>query len=73
MPEEPRWKYFVRYHNFKGAVPTDGSKMRLFDLAYRNDVNEQNDVADDYPHIVAKIAGWLAETKPASKFVVMAE
>ncbi|MEE4217848.1 MAG: sulfatase-like hydrolase/transferase [Xanthomonadales bacterium] len=73
VPEEPRWEYFVRYHNFKGAVPADGSPMQLFDLAYRNDVNEQNDVAKDYPHIVAKIEAWLEATQPESKFLSMTD
>ncbi len=73
VPEEPNWKYFVRYHNFKGAVPADGSAMHLFDLAYRNDVNEQDDVAKDYPHIVAKIEMWLEEHKPDSKFLSMTD
>jgi arylsulfatase A-like enzyme len=73
LPSEPRWKYFVRYHNFKGAVPSDGSAMKLFDLAYRNDVNEQNDVAKDYPHIVAQIDAWLAERDPDTKFLSMTD
>ena len=73
MPAEPNWKHFVRYHNFKGAVPADGSKMKLFDLAYRNDVNEQANVAKDYPHVVEKIEGWLAKEKPVSKFLSMTE
>lgn len=73
VPSEPQWKHFVRYHNFKGAVPADGSKMKLFDLAYRNDVNEQDDVAKDYPHVVAKIEAWLKETQPESKFLSMAD
>ena len=73
VPEEPQWKHFVRYHNFKGVVPADGSAMLLFDLAYRNDVNEQNNVAKDYPHIVVKIEAWLAETQPVSKNLTMAD
>jgi hypothetical protein len=73
MPAEPNWKHFVRYHNFKGAVPADGSKMKLFDLAYRNDVNEQANVAKDYPHVVEKIEGWLAKEKPDSKFLTMTD
>jgi arylsulfatase A-like enzyme len=73
LPEEPQWKYFVRYHNFKAVIPADGSPTQLFDLAYRNDVNEQKSVAKDYPHIVAKIEHWLAGQQPGSKFLVMAE
>lgn len=73
IPEEPQWKHFVRYHNFKGVVPADGSAMLLFDLAYRNDVNEQNNVAEDYPHIVAKIEAWLAEIQPETKYLSMAD
>jgi hypothetical protein len=73
LPAEPQWKHFVRYHNFKAVIPADGSRTLLYDLAYRNDVNEQNSVAKDYPHIVEKIERWLAETQPGSKFLVMAE
>ncbi|MGD9264596.1 MAG: sulfatase-like hydrolase/transferase [Lysobacterales bacterium] len=73
LPAEPQWKYFVRYHNFKAVVPADGAPMQLFDLAYRNDVNEQNDIAKDYPEVVAKIAAWLEQEPPGSKFLVMAD
>ncbi len=73
LPEEPQWKYFVRYHNFKAVFPADGSATRLYDLAYRNDVNEQNDVAKDYPEVVQKIEQWMAGQQPATKFLVMAE
>jgi arylsulfatase A-like enzyme len=73
VPAEPQWKHFVRYHNFKGAVPADGSKMKLFDMAHRDDVNEQNDIAKDYPHIVAKIEAWLGETRPELKFLSMTD
>ncbi|MCW8927039.1 MAG: sulfatase-like hydrolase/transferase, partial [Xanthomonadales bacterium] len=73
LPREPQWKFFVRYHNFKAVIPSDGSPMKLFDLAYRNDVNEQDDVADDYPEVVGKIKNWLNGQQPASKFLVMAQ
>ena len=73
LPEEPRWKYFIRYHNFKAAVPADGSPTLLFDLAYRNDVNEQKSVAKDYPEVVVRIEDWLKEQQPVSKFLSMAD
>ena len=73
LPEEPQWKYFVRYHNFKAVFPTDGSPTLLYDLAYRNDVNEQQNLAKDYPEVVSKIEKWLAGNQPASKFLVMAD
>jgi hypothetical protein len=44
----------------------------LFDLAYRNHVNEQENVADDYPEIVTKIEDWLAIERPNSKYLSMA-
>jgi arylsulfatase A-like enzyme len=71
LPKEPQWKYFVRYHNFKLVVPTDGSPVLLFNLAYRNDVNEQKSVAKDYPEIVSKIEHWLVNNQPVSKYLTM--
>jgi len=73
LPGEPQWKYFVRYHNFKAVVPADGSAMLLFDLAYRGHVNEQDNVAKDYPEIVAMIESWLVENPPVSKYLSMAD
>jgi arylsulfatase A-like enzyme len=73
LPEEPKWKYFIRYHNFKAAVPADGSALKLFDLAYRNHVNEEKSLAEDYPEVVARIERWLAEKPPGSKFLTMAD
>jgi arylsulfatase A-like enzyme len=73
LPEEPQWKHFVRYHNFKAVIPSDGSPMKLFDNAYRNDVNEQNDIAEDYPEVIEKISSWLEQNPPEGKFLVMAE
>ncbi len=73
LPAELQWKYFVRYHNFKAVVPTDGSPTLLFDLAYRNDVNEQRNVAGKYPEVMAKIENWLTENPPGSKYLTMAD
>ena len=72
LPKEPQWKYFVRYHNFKAVVPADGSPTLLFDLAYRDHVNEQENVAEDHPEIVTKIEDWLAIERPNSKYLSMA-
>ena len=71
LPEEPKWKYFVRYHNFKALVPADGSPMQLFNMAYRNQVNEETNVAKDYPEVVARIDKWLTETESTSKYLSM--
>jgi arylsulfatase A-like enzyme len=73
LPEEPQWKYFVRYNNFKAVIPTEGSNTLLFNLVYRNQVNEQVNVAADYPEIVKKIVKWLAQERPTSKFLWMEE
>ena len=72
VPDEPEWKYFVRYRNFKAVVPADGSPMALYNMAYRNQVNEQDDVAKDYPEEVAAIQKWLDEHKPDGRFLTMA-
>jgi arylsulfatase A-like enzyme len=72
VPDEPQWKYFVRYRNFKAVVPADGSRMALYNMAYRNQVNEQDDVAKDYPEEVAEIQKWLDHNKPTHKYLTMA-
>jgi arylsulfatase A-like enzyme len=71
LPEEPQWKRFVRYHNFKAVIPADGSPMMLYNLAYRNQHNEETDVATDYPEVVARIDKWLAETQPDARYLSM--
>ncbi len=73
LPDEPQWKYYVRYHNYKAVIPTDGSAMKLYDLAYRNDVNEQKNIAKDYPEVVNKVENWLAENSPTSKYLSMTD
>jgi len=73
LPEEPQWKHFVRYRNFKAIIPSDGSPMLLYNMAYRNQVNEQDDVAEDYPEIVTKIEDWLAIERPDTKYLSMAK
>jgi len=70
--QRAQWKYFVRYRNFKAVVPADGSRMALYNMAYRNQVNEQDDVADDYPEIVTIIEDWLAIERPDTKYLSMA-
>jgi len=73
VPDEPQWKYFVRYRNFKAVVPADGSDLVVYNMAYRNQVNEQDDVAEDYPEEVAEIQKWLDENKPTGKYLTIAE
>tara|TARA_B100000768_G_scaffold182012_1_gene208406 strand:+ start:5433 stop:7121 length:1689 start_codon:yes stop_codon:yes gene_type:complete len=73
LPAEPQWNYFVRYHNFKAVVPSNGSPMLLYNLAYRDQHNEQKSVAKDYPEIITKIENWLGDRQPKSKFLSMAE
>lgn len=72
LPPEPQWKYFVRYHNFKAVIPADGKPALLFNLAYQDQVNEQTDVAADFPHIIEKINNWLAKEQPQSKYLCLA-
>tara|TARA_B100000809_G_scaffold19840_3_gene17487 strand:- start:6693 stop:8369 length:1677 start_codon:yes stop_codon:yes gene_type:complete len=73
LPPEPQWRYFVRYHNFKAVVKSDGSATSLYNQSFQNEVNEQNDIAKNYPHIVEKIESWLAETKPTSRYLSMTD
>lgn len=73
LPDEPQWKYYIRYHNYKAVIPTDGSAMKLYDLAYRNDVNEQKNIAKDYPEVVSEIENWLTDNPPGSKYLTMVD
>lgn len=73
VPTEPQWKYFIRYHNFKAVVPADGAPMTLHNTAYQTEHDELTNVAKDYPHIVRKIEKWLAEKKPTTKYLSMAD
>ncbi len=71
LPDEPRWKHLVRYHNFKGVVPVDGGATKLFNLIHQNQSDERTDVAKQYPEVVAKINTWIADTHPPEKYITM--
>ena len=49
LPPEPTYRHFIRYNNFKAMIPSDGSDMILFDLAYQNHINQQTNIADRLP------------------------
>lgn len=71
IPEEPQWKYFIRYGSFKAVVPSNGDPMLLFNHAVENHLEERYDESAQYPKVVKRIEDWLAETDPKEKRLVM--
>ena len=71
VPEERRWKHFIRYGSFKAVVPADGSSMLLFNHAVENHLEERFDESDKYPEIVEHITAWLKEHPTDHKRIVI--
>jgi arylsulfatase A-like enzyme len=67
VPEEPQWRHFIRYNNFKAVVPSDGSPMLLFNHDVENNLEERFDESADYPEVVAYIQKWTKENQPRGK------
>lgn len=61
VPEEPQWKHFIRYNNFKAVVPSDGSPMLLYNYDVENHLEERFDESVEYPEVVAYIQQWLGK------------
>ena len=64
IPEENRWKYFIRYRDYKILVPEIG-KIQVFDqmLEGRN----ADDIAEEVPDLVKKIKLYLSNHQPQQK------
>lgn len=67
VPEEPQWKHFIRYNNFKAVVASDGSPMLIFNYDVENHLEERFDESGEYPETVAYIQNWLNRNKPYEK------
>lgn len=73
LPKEPNWKHMIRYHNFKALVPADGSRISLYNHAYQNQVEGNNNVAADYPKVVNHIENWIQRTQPTAQYLSIAD
>jgi arylsulfatase A-like enzyme len=71
VPEEPQYRYFIRYGRFKAVVPADGSPLLLFNHDKQNHLEERSSEAADHPHIVRAIQQWLADHQPTEKRLVI--
>ena len=71
LPEERRWKHFIRYGNFKAVIPADGSSMLLYNHEVENHLEERDDESADYPKIVEQINRWLKEHPTDQKRIVI--
>ena len=71
VPQEPRWKHFIRYGRFKAVVPADGESMLLFNHAVENHLEERNDESGNYPNVVQEITKWLKEHPTDKKRIVI--
>ena len=70
VPDEPRWRHFVRYGRFKAVVPADGSPLLLFNHGKQNHLEERFSEAEDYPEVVTTIEKWIVENRPRQKRVM---
>ena len=61
IPKESKWKYFIRYMDYKILVSNDGA-IQVYDqmLEGKND----KDIAQDLPVLVEKIKTYLKKYKP---------
>ncbi|MEM7010944.1 MAG: sulfatase [Verrucomicrobiota bacterium] len=73
IPAEKRWKHFVRYGDFKAVIPTDGSKMLLFNHGEENHLEERYDESDDYPEIVKTIQERLKKIESPPRHITLTD
>lgn len=71
VPEEPQWKHFIRYGQFKAVVPAAGGPLLLFNHGKQNHLEERFSEAEDYPDVVKSIEQWLADNRPTEKHVII--
>jgi len=71
VPEETRWKHFIRYCRFKAVIPADGSSILLFNHAVENHLAERTDESERYPQVVEHIRTWLKENPTDQKRIVI--
>lgn len=70
VPEDPNWKHFVYYGEFKAVIPSDGSDLLLYGPGSQI-VYESKDVSKDYPEVVNAIEAYLRENQGVGKYVRM--
>ena len=73
LPEEKLWKRFVRYGQFKAVIPSDGSKMLLFNHGVENHLEERYDESDKYPKVVKTIKARLKKMDSPPRHVTISE
>ncbi len=71
VPEEARWKRFIRYRHFKAVVPADGSDLLLFDHSRYNNIEERASEAADHPDVVQLIENYLKKHRPLGRRIVI--
>lgn len=71
VPEEPQWKHFIRYRDFKAVVPADGGRMLLFDHSVENHLEERTDESAAHPEIARKINTWLQKHPTEQKRIII--
>ena len=54
IPEDPRFRQFVRYGRFKAVFPVEGEPM-LFDMRAVNGISEQGDISSERPGVMQTI------------------
>ena len=64
IPKEPKWRYFIRYMDYKILVPINGA-IQVYNqmLEGKND----KDIAQDLPGLVEKVKSYLKKYKPEQK------
>ena len=62
IPEDKRFKQFVRWGRWKCVIPVDGDPM-LFDYEGDFGISEQTDVAADHPDVIESIRSYLAKAR----------
>ena len=64
IPEENRWKYFIRYRDYKILVPETGN-IQFLDQKYEG--SNSYDIADEVPDLVKKIKLYINNHQPQQK------
>lgn len=70
IPEDQRYKHFIRYENWKATVESTGT-IQLFDIQSINGISEQENVAAAYPVVVDEIRKYLTKHPKTGRFVVI--
>jgi len=70
IPKEPKWKYFMRFNDYKILVPADkSSSIKIFDQASLGKVDV--DIASEKPLIVQQIKAYIKKHSPANNKLIV--